>query len=61
MKYLGPVVTNNYLYLQPLVTMVAAFFILHEQIYLLGYIGCALIIGGLVCTDKLKLGRDRLK
>ena len=61
MKYLGPVVTNNYLYLQPLVTMVAAFLILHEQIYLLGYIGCALIIGGLVCTDKLKLGRDRLK
>ena len=60
MKYLGPVTTNNYIYLQPLVTMVAAYFIFGEKVSLMGYLGCALIIGGLVCTDKLKLGRDRL-
>ncbi|MBD5357158.1 MAG: DMT family transporter [Bacteroides sp.] len=54
MKILGQVTANNYLYLQPLVTMIAAYFILGEQIFLLGYIGCILIIGGLVISDKMK-------
>lgn len=54
MKILGQVTANNYLYLQPLVTMVAAYFLLGEQIYLLGYVGCILIIGGLVVSDKMK-------
>lgn len=57
MRILGPVATNNYLYLQPLVTMVAAYFVLGEEIHTLGYIGCFLIIGGLVVADKLKLKR----
>lgn len=56
MKYLGPVTANNYLYMQPLVTMIAAYFVLGEEIYLLGYIGCVLIIGGLIISDKLKTG-----
>lgn len=55
MKFLGPVTANNYLYAQPLVTMVVAYFMLGESISLLGYIGCALIIGGLIACDKLKL------
>lgn len=55
MRILGPVVTNNYLYIQPLVTMIAAYFVLHEPIYALSYVGCALIIGGLVLADKLHL------
>lgn len=54
MKILGQVTANNYLYLQPLITMVAAYFILGEQIFLLGYVGCILIIGGLIISDKLK-------
>lgn len=54
MRILGPVATNNYLYLQPLVTMVAAYFVLGEQIFPLGYVGCVLIIGGLIVADKLK-------
>lgn len=57
MKVLGPVKTNNYLYFQPLVTMIAAYFIFDEKIYVLGYIGCVLIIGGLVLSDKLKWER----
>lgn len=56
MKYLGPVTANNYLYMQPLVTMIAAYFVLGENIYLLGYIGCVLIIGGLIISDKWKIG-----
>lgn len=59
MRILGPVTTNNYLYLQPLVTMVAAFFFLGENIEVLGYIGCVLIIGGLVYSDKCPTGRLR--
>lgn len=52
MKILGPVKANNYQYLSPLITMVAAYIIFHEEIYILGYVGCVLIIGGLVISDK---------
>ena len=53
MKILGPVTTNNYLYAQPLVTMIAGALWLAEPITLFGALGCALIIGGLVITDHL--------
>lgn len=56
-KELGPVAANNYLYGQPLVTMIVAFFALGEEISALGYIGCILIIGGLIISDKLKIKR----
>lgn len=59
MKRLGPVTSNNYIYMQPLVTMIVAFFIFDEKIYLLGYIGALLIIGGLVISDKLKIGSSK--
>ena len=52
MKLIGSVSTNNYLYLQPLVTMVAGWFFFGEQIYLWGYVGCALIIVGLILADR---------
>lgn len=54
MKILGAIKANNYLYVQPLVTMIAAWLILGEQIYILGYIGCALIIGGIMLSEKIK-------
>ena len=54
MKILGSVAANNYLYLQPPITMVAGYFLLGEKIFLLGYIGCALVIGGLIISDKWK-------
>lgn len=57
-KVLGAVVTNNYLYLQPLITMIAAYFVFGEEIGILGYIGCVLIIGGLIVVDKLKVNRQ---
>lgn len=52
MRVLGPVAANNYLYFQPVVTMISAYFVLGENIYLLGYLGSAMIIGGLVYSDK---------
>lgn len=57
MKVLGPVATNNYLYFQPIMTMISAYFVLGEDIYALGYIGSALIIGGLVYSDKCPDGK----
>ncbi len=55
MKSLGPVKSNNYLYGQPIVTMIAGHFFLGEHIYILGYIGCVLVIGGLILSDKLQI------
>lgn len=57
MKKLGPVAANNYMYLQPFTTMIVAYFTLGEEISLMGYIGCALIVGGLIISDKLKVKR----
>lgn len=57
MRILGPVSANNYLYFQPLVTMIAAYFLLGENIFLLGYVGCVLIIGGLIFADKCPEGK----
>lgn len=59
LRILGPVTANNYLYLMPLVTMVAAYFVLGEKILPLGYVGCALIIGGLIIADKMKISPRR--
>lgn len=55
MKVLGAIKANNYLYMQPLVTMIAGYFVLDEQIVLLGYIGCFLIIGGIMISEKLQM------
>lgn len=55
MRILGAIKSNNYLYVQPLVTMIAGYFVLDEQIFFLGYLGCALIIGGIMISEKLNL------
>lgn len=52
MKKIGPVAANNYLYAQPIVTMVMAWIVFSEPVYPLGYLGCLLIVGGLVLADK---------
>lgn len=52
MRTLGPITASNYIYMQPMVTMVVAYFVLDEHIFLIGYVGCAFIIGGLIIADK---------
>lgn len=54
MKIIGPLATSNYLYMQPPVTMVAGCLLLGETIYPFGYVGCVLILLGLIAADKLK-------
>lgn len=44
---LGAVTSNNYLYLQPVITVIASAIILGERISLFGYFGFALILVGL--------------
>lgn len=52
-RHLGAVTANNYMYLQAVVTMIAAYFIVNEPITAIGIIGCALVIGGLWIGEKL--------
>lgn len=55
MKILGSIKANNYLYVQPLITMIAGYIVLGEQIFFLGYLGCALIIGGIIISEKIRV------
>lgn len=55
MRILGAIKANNYLYVQPIVTMIAGYVVLNENIFILGYIGCALIIGGIIISEKISL------
>jgi drug/metabolite transporter (DMT)-like permease len=52
-RWLGAVVANNYMYIQPIVTMVGSFIIIGEAISAMGVFGCALILGGLWLGDWL--------
>ncbi len=52
-KRLGAVKASNYLYFSPIVTLVASVFFLGEHISVVGYIGCALILGGVWLGDLL--------
>ncbi len=52
-KALGPVKASNYLYFQPIVTLIIAALALDEHVSWIGYTGCALIIGGVWLSDFL--------
>lgn len=51
-KFLGVVSTNNYIYLSPFITMVTAAVVLGEKITAAGLLGAALIIGGIVLSER---------
>lgn len=52
-KGLGVIVTGNYLYVSPVVTLILSAIVLGESVSLIGYIGCAMIMVGLVLSEKL--------
>lgn len=52
-KRLGAVKASNYLYFQPIVTLVASIIFLGEKLSVVGVAGCLLIIGGLWLGDYL--------
>lgn len=51
---LGAIKASNYLYFQPVVTLVFSIIILHEHVTVIGYIGCALILLGVWLSDYLQ-------
>lgn len=52
-KHLGAVKSGNYLYFSPIVTLVLSAWLLSEYVSLTGYIGCALILMGLILAEKI--------
>lgn len=52
-KKVGAVKANNYMYLQPVFTLVVSALALSEHVSFIGYLGCALILLGLWLGDYL--------
>lgn len=51
---IGAVTASNYLYFQPVVTMIFSFVILHETITAVGMTGCLMILLGVWLADYLQ-------
>ena len=51
---LGASRASNYLYFSPLITLIASVWLLNENVSIVGYIGCALTIGGVIVSEKVK-------
>ncbi len=50
---IGPVKASNFLYIQPIVTLFAGWFIVNERVGWTGWVGCMMIIGGLWLGEEL--------
>lgn len=56
-KKIGVIKSGNYLYVSPIVTLVASALYLGEQVSVVGYIGCTMIMLGVVLSEKLSSKR----
>ena len=52
LKKLGPVIATNYVYFNPVTTILFAWWLLHEQITIYFLIGTVLILAGMYLADK---------
>jgi drug/metabolite transporter (DMT)-like permease len=52
LKKLGAVVATNYVYFNPVTTIIFAWFILHEQITVFFILGTLLILVGMYLADR---------
>lgn len=52
-KRLGVVSSGNYLYISPIMTLIASYIYLGEKVTTIGYIGCSLILLGVILSEKL--------
>ncbi|MCM1028401.1 MAG: DMT family transporter [Pseudoflavonifractor sp.] len=52
-KRIGAIKSGNYLYFSPIVTLVMSAIILGDRITAVGVIGCVLILGGVILSEKL--------
>lgn len=61
-KRIGAVKASNWLYIQPIITLIASAVILNESVTIVGLIGCTMILGGVWLSDflgKKKTDRSR--
>ena len=52
-KGLGAIKANNYLYVQPIITLIASALLLSEKVSIVGYVGCTLILLGVWISDRM--------
>ncbi len=52
-KHIGAIKTGNYLYFSPIVTLILSAWLLSEKVSIIGYIGCSLILGGVIAGEKI--------
>ena len=53
-KGLGAIKANNYLYVQPIITLIASALLLSEKVSIVGYVGCSLILLGVWISDRMR-------
>jgi drug/metabolite transporter (DMT)-like permease len=58
LKHLGAIKTTNYIYLSPLVTLIASFIFINEKITPVALLGAAFIIGGVYWTEKKSIKKN---
>lgn len=52
-KHLGAIKAGNYIYFSPIVTLILSAWLLSEKVSLVGYTGCALILLGVIASEKI--------
>lgn len=52
-KRIGVIISGNYLYISPIVTLIASRLYLGEEVSFVGYLGCALILIGVALSERL--------
>ena len=52
-KGLGAIKANNYIYVQPIITLIASALLLSEKVSIVGYVGCSLILLGVWISDRM--------
>lgn len=57
---IGAVKAGNYLYFQPIVTLIFGIIVLHEAVSILGIAGCVVTIAGVYAGERLSEERRRL-
>lgn len=53
-KYLGAIKASNYMYVSPIITLIASVLLLGESLSVIGGIGCVLILGGMWLGEYLE-------
>ena len=53
-KHLGTIKASNYMYISPVITLIASVALLGEKLSIIGGIGCALILGGMCLGEYLE-------